>query len=109
MLNFFLNFFESFIWDPPEPDPDFNHSISIFDTTLLKKVNQKPYGTQTISVADPDADLDPDPYVFGPPGSEFVSQRYESGSFYHQTKIVRKTLIPTVLRISWNFLSLKMM
>jgi hypothetical protein len=29
---------------------------------------------------------DPDPHVFGPPGS-----------FYHQAKIVRKTLIPTVL------------
>ncbi len=40
-----------------------------------------------------------DPYVFGPPGSgsESVSQRYGSGSFYHQAKIVRKTLIPTVL------------
>jgi hypothetical protein len=36
-----------------------------------------------------------DPYVFGPPGS--VSQRKESGFFYHQAKIVRKTLIPTVL------------
>jgi hypothetical protein len=35
--------------------------------------------------------------VFGPPG--FVSQRYGScsgsGSFYHQAKKVRKTLIPT--------------
>jgi hypothetical protein len=39
------------------------------------------------SVADPDPS---DPYVFGPPGSG-------SGSFYHQAKIVRKTLIPTVL------------
>jgi hypothetical protein len=37
------------------------------------------------SVADPDPQ---DPYVFGPPGS---------GSFYSQAKIVRKTLIPTVL------------
>jgi hypothetical protein len=35
------------------------------------------------------------PYVFGRPGS--VSQRYGSGSFYHKAKIVRKTLIPTVL------------
>jgi hypothetical protein len=33
---------------------------------------------------------DPDPYVFGPPGSI-------SGSFYNQAKIVRKTLILTVL------------
>ncbi len=40
---------------------------------------------------------DPDPDVFGPPGS--ISRRYGSGSvsFYHQAKIVRKTLIPTVL------------
>jgi hypothetical protein len=30
---------------------------------------------------------DPDPHVFGPPGS---------GSFYHKAKIIRKTLIPTL-------------
>jgi hypothetical protein len=42
------------------------------------------------SVADPDPN--PDLYVFGPPGSG-----YGFGSFYHQAKIVRKTLIPTVL------------
>jgi hypothetical protein len=36
---------------------------------------------------DPDPDP-PDPHVFGPPGS---------GSFYHHAKIVRKTLIPTIL------------
>ncbi len=35
---------------------------------------------------------------FGPPGS---------GSFYHQAKIVRKTLIPTLLWLSFDFLSLK--
>ncbi len=47
---------------------------------------------------DPDPNPDPsDPYVFGPPGSGSVSQRYASGSFYHQAKIVRKTLIPTAL------------
>jgi hypothetical protein len=40
---------------------------------------------------------DPDPYVFEPPGSGSVSQRYGYGSFYHQAKIVRKTLIPAVL------------
>ncbi len=72
-------------------------------------------GRQTCgsSVADPDPSdpyvldlLDPDPdpsdpYFFGPPGSESesISQRYGSGSgtFYHQAKIERKTLIPTVL------------
>jgi hypothetical protein len=47
-----------------------------------------------VSVADPDP---PDPHVFGPPGSGSNSQRYGSGSFYHHAKIVRKTLIPTIL------------
>jgi hypothetical protein len=42
------------------------------------------------SVADPDPNPDQDPRVFGPPGSE-------SGSFYYHVKIVRKTLIPTIL------------
>jgi hypothetical protein len=37
---------------------------------------------------NPNPDTDPDPQIFGPPGS---------GSFYHQAKIVGKTLIPTVL------------
>jgi hypothetical protein len=38
-----------------------------------------------------------------------ISQRYGSGSgsFYHQAKIVSKTLIPTVLRLLFDFLSLK--
>jgi hypothetical protein len=40
---------------------------------------------------------DPDPYVFGLSGSEFISQRYGSGSFYHPAKIVKNTLIPTVV------------
>ncbi len=44
---------------------------------------------------------------FGPPISGSVSQRYESGSFDHQTKIVRKTFICTVLRLLYDFLSLK--
>jgi hypothetical protein len=34
--------------------------------------------------------VDPDPYVFGLPGSG-------SGSFYYQAKKVRKTLLSTVL------------
>jgi hypothetical protein len=49
--------------------------------------------------------VDPDPkdtYVFGPP---------ESGSgcgfLYHQAKIGRKTLIPTVSGLLYDFLSLK--
>jgi hypothetical protein len=40
------------------------------------------------TVPNTDPNPDPDPYIFGPPGS---------GSFYHQAKIVRKNLIPTVL------------
>ncbi len=56
---------------------------------------------------------DPDPHVFGPPGSGSTSQRYGSGSgscsgsgsgsFYHQAKIVRKTYFVTL----FDFLSLK--
>ncbi len=52
---------------------------------------------------------------FGPPGSGYrsTSQRYgsESGSpFYNQAKLVRKTLIPTVLSLLYDFFSLwKMM
>ncbi len=60
------------------------------------------------SVADPDPNPDPDPpdpHVFGPPGSGSTSQRggpgscsgSGSGSFYHHAKIVRKTLVPTIL------------
>jgi hypothetical protein len=56
------------------------------------------------SVADPDPDP-PDPRVFGPPGSGSTSQRYGSGSssgygsgsLYHHAKILRETLIPTIL------------
>ncbi len=46
------------------------------------------------SAVDPDP---PDSHVFWPPGSGSISQRYGSGSFYHHAKIVRKTLIPTIL------------
>ncbi len=64
------------------------------------------------SVPDPDPDS-PDLHVFGPPrsGSGSISQRYGSGSgsFYLQAKTVRKTLIPTVLWLLLDFLSLKMM
>jgi len=53
------------------------------------------------SVRDPDPHSDPDPYVFGPPGSASgsVIHKYGSGSgfFHHQAKIERKTLISTVL------------
>jgi hypothetical protein len=47
--------------------------------------------------------------LFGPPGSRSVSARYGSGSgsFYCQAKKVRKTLIPTVLRLLDDFFYLK--
>ncbi len=47
------------------------------------------------SVLDPNSD--PDPHVFGPPGSGSYSQRCGSGSFYRHANIVRKTLIPIIL------------
>jgi hypothetical protein len=53
-------------------------------------------GRVASSVPDPDPDP-PDPHVFGPPGSGSTSQMYGSGSFYHHAKIVRKTLIPSIL------------
>jgi hypothetical protein len=37
-----------------------------------------------IRVPDPDPNLDPDPHVFGPPGSGSSSQMYVSGSFFKQ-------------------------
>ncbi len=51
----------------------------------------------------------PDPHVFEPPGSGSgsTSQRYGSGSFNHQAKIVRKTLIYTVLWLFLDFRSYK--
>ncbi len=56
------------------------------------------YNVQNTSVADPDSHPDPkDPYVFGPPGSRSISQIYESGSFYHQAKIVGKNIDRSVL------------
>ncbi len=64
----------------------------------------------TSSVADPEPN--PGRYAFGPHGSGSISTyevRYGSGSrsFYDQAKIVRKTLIPTVLWLPYDFLSLK--
>jgi len=49
---------------------------------------------------------DPDPYVFGPPGSASgsVSHKYGPGSFHHQAKIVRKNLISTDLWLLYDFL-----
>ncbi len=49
--------------------------------------------------------VDPDPYVFGPSGS--VTHSYGSGSFHHQSKILRKTLISTILWRVFDRLSIK--
>jgi hypothetical protein len=80
---------------------------------------QAPHSFLVTSVADPNPD--PDPHVFGPPGSGSTGHRYGSGSgywsgsgsgsFYHQAKIVRKTLIPTFLLLFLIFYldDLKMM
>ncbi len=50
-----------------------------------------------------------DPYVFGPPGSGSIRTRYGfgSGSFNHQAKLVRNTLIPTLFWLLYDFLSVK--
>jgi hypothetical protein len=52
-----------------------------------------------------------DPSVFTPAGSGSVSQTYGSGSgsgsFYDQAKIVRKTVIPTLLKLLYDILSWK--
>ncbi len=91
---------------PSDPDPFsmiWNKSESecqhiIYYLHFFKTVNKRILGT---SVADPDPNPDPsDPYVFEPPGSG-------SGSFYYQEKLVRKTLIPSVLRLIFDFVSLK--
>jgi hypothetical protein len=51
---------------------------------------------------------DPDPFLgLLDPDPDPLRKRYGSGSFYHQAKIVRKTLIPTALQLLFDFLSLK--
>ncbi len=48
---------------------------------------------------------------FGPPGSRSgsINQMYGSDSLYNQTKIVRKTLIPTVFLLLFDFYLWKIM
>ncbi len=90
----------------------FSRALTFVELTSLPRHSGNCfYILPKISVADPDPNPDPpDPHVFGPPGSGSTSQRYGSGScsgsgsgsFYHHAKIVRKTLIPTIL---WLFLT----
>ncbi len=72
---------------------------------VRKPSGEQYQGKPSGSVEDPS----PDPSVFGSSGFVSISQRYGSGygSFYHQAKIVRKTLISTVLWLLYAFLSLK--
>ncbi len=60
----------------------------------MSQQNEHSYVTSSVA--------DPDPHVFGPPGSGSGS-----GSFYHEARIVRKTLISAVLWLLFDFLSLK--
>jgi hypothetical protein len=74
-------------WSPDEGERETPPDASVVDPDQVGSENSWP--SLTSSVVDPD----PDPSVFGPPGSEPDG----SGFFYHQAKIVRKPLIPTVL------------
>ncbi len=70
------------------------------------------FGCEVSGLLSGVGDPDPwDPYVLGPPGfpSGSVSHQYGSGSgsYYHLAKIVRKTLISTVLQLLYDFLSWK--
>jgi hypothetical protein len=82
------------------PDPRYRIWIR---NTLWKILWRKYY--KKSSIADPN----PDQHVSGPPGSGSTSQRYGSGSFYKCAKIVRKTLISTILWLFFTFYLWKMM
>ncbi len=79
-------------------------------THITKKYISPPPSTGAINFSIPLTSVaDPDPYVFGPPGSRYgtISKKYGSGSFYGQAKIVRKTLIPTNLCLFHDFFYLR--
>jgi hypothetical protein len=58
-----------------------------------------------VKISRPLSTIGLDSSSVGPPGSGSVSQSYGSGSFYHQAKTVRKTLISTVFLLLYDFLS----
>ncbi len=67
----------------------FECNYTVYISRFWTKKGKNRFKQILISVPDPDANPDPDPpdpHVFGPPGS-----------FYHIAKLVRKTLVPTVL------------
>jgi hypothetical protein len=61
----------------------YNHEFKLCFGRLRTEISM--YKTVLTSVADPD--------VFGPLGPRSVNQRYKSGSFYHQAKIVGKRFL----------------
>jgi hypothetical protein len=90
-------------WGQPSPSPLWlphsNPKLWALEAPVLALVHETTSAPMIhTSVADPN----PDPHVFGSPGSRSgsISQRYGSGSgsgsgsFYPQAKKVRKTLIP---------------
>ncbi len=83
----------TFTWSPSDPAPPWTSAL--WSRWAFSSV--------------PDPNLDPNTHFLGPPGSGSTSQEYGSGfrSFYHQAKIVRKTLLSTVLWLLLDFLSLK--
>jgi hypothetical protein len=64
--------------------------LFVYVALVLGNLNLVEQRVRTVKSSVPDQDPNPDPHVFGPPGSG-------SRSFYQQAKIVRKNLIPTVL------------
>ncbi len=80
------------------PDPS--------DPYVFCLLDPDPSDPYVFCLLDPDPS---DPYVFVPPGSGSISQRHGSVSvsFYQPSKNRKKTLIPTVLLLHFDFLSLK--
>jgi hypothetical protein len=71
--------------------------LFVYVALVLGNLNLVEQRVRTVESSVPDPD--PDPHVVRPPGSRSgsISQRYRSGSFYQQAKILRKNLIPAVL------------
>ncbi len=75
-------------------------------TQLIQSLPVTCWNGQSIRIfMETSSDADQDPLVFGPSGS--VSQRYGSGSFYHQAKIVRKPLTYCIVTSLWLFIFVK--
>ncbi len=97
---------DTFFWPFIKLPPIIYISVFLLCFTILSPC---PYLSIWISVADTD------PYVFGPPGSASgsVSQRYGSWSgpflwvLLSSSKNSKKPLTPTVLRLHYDFASLK--